>query len=79
MRNLVSATLCSKLSRRTNVRGRPAGRLLDLLHHPQYVPVLPAFDQPVARYAKAGNTGHVDGYAGWKEPQAGGGRTALEE
>src|ERR1700722_16761864 len=65
--------LCCNLSRRTNVRGRPTGRLLDLVHHPHHVPVLPGFDQLFARDAKDGNTGHVDGHAGWKDAQSGAG------
>jgi hypothetical protein len=33
---------------------------LDLLHHPEHVPVLPSFDQLVARVAHDSNAGDVD-------------------
>jgi hypothetical protein len=54
---------------RADVGGRFAAAL-DLLHHPQHVPVLPAFDKLAARDSEDGNAGDEDGRAGGRNAQA---------
>ena len=51
-----------------NVRA-DLGMALDLLHHPQYVPVLPCFSNLAARNANNTNSCDVDDHAGRSDAQ----------